>query len=273
MSAAPQPTQQPTQQPAPQIAAQVTEPVTPQNTAQRIALWDLPTRLFHWGLVAAVATAFVSGQLGGNLITLHGKAGLVVVGLLVFRLVWGFVGNVYARFLHFAPTPGRLRAYLKGQWQGHGHNPLGALSVFVLLGLLALQVGTGLFTNDDIAFTGPLFPLIDEDLAQRITGLHKQLSWVLLGFLALHLAAIVFHVRIKKHNLVKPMITGWKDVPTDAAASDTPSAAGTSPATRQSLRLVALLAALVLAGAATYGAAGGWLPAPPPVPAAAPAPF
>jgi cytochrome b len=265
MSAAPQPTQQP--------SPQIDSPTTAQVATQRIALWDLPTRLFHWGLVAAVATAFVSGQLGGNLITLHGKAGLVVVGLLVFRVVWGFVGNVYARFLHFAPTPGRLRAYLKGQWQGHGHNPLGALSVFVLLGLLALQVGTGLFTNDDIAFTGPLFSLIDEDLAQRITGLHKQLSWVLLGFLALHLAAIVFHVRIKKHNLVKPMITGWKDVASDVSASGTPGTTGVAPVARQSLRLVALVAALVLAGAATYGAAGGWLPAPPPAPVAAPAPF
>ncbi|RTL51945.1 MAG: cytochrome B [Rhodocyclaceae bacterium] len=221
----------------------------PQSHIHRIRLWDLPTRLFHWLLVAAIATAFVTGQLGGNLIAIHGKVGIAVVGLLAFRLVWGFIGSTPSRFFHFLPTPGRIRSYLKGQWQGHGHNPLGALSVFALLGLLALQSGSGLFTNDDIAFTGPLYSLIDEDLALRLTGWHKQLSWVLLGFLGLHLAAIVFYVRFKKDNLVKPMVTGWKAVPEDSA-----------PAAHKGGGLLALTLALVVAATASYVATGAWLP-------------
>ena len=232
----------------------------PQSIPHRFKLWDLPTRLFHWLLVIVVSAAFVTGQWGGNLITVHGKLGIAVVGLLAFRLVWGLVGSTSARFLHFAPTPGRIRAYLKGQWQGHGHNPLGALSVFALLGLLATQAGSGLVANDDIAFTGPLYALIDEDLALRLTGLHKQLAWGLLGFIALHVAAIIFYVRIKQENLVKPMITGWKETTTPP------------PHHRHGSRL-ALVVALAIAAIALFGAAGGWLPDQPVAPVAAPAPF
>lgn len=229
----------------------------------RIRLWDLPTRLFHWLLAAAVGTAFVTGYLGGNLIQVHGKAGLAVVGLVVFRLVWGFVGGAASRFLHFVPSPARLLDYLKGRWHGLGHNPLGALSVLALLALLATQAGTGLFTNDDISFTGPLQSLVGDDLSLRLTGLHKQLSNLLLAFLGLHLAAIVFHVRFKKDNLVLPMVTGWKevaDLPPEQAA---PLARKAGP--------LALLAALLIAAGAVYAASGALLPAPAPVPAAAPA--
>ncbi|HEY2976343.1 MAG TPA: cytochrome b/b6 domain-containing protein [Burkholderiaceae bacterium] len=182
----------------------------PQRT--RIRLWDLPLRIFHWSLVGAVATAVVTGELGGPWMELHGKAGLTIVGLVVFRLVWGLIGSTHARFVHFAPTPSKLKAYLRGQWRGTGHNPLGALSVFAVLGLLAVQVGTGLFSNDDIAFSGPLFNTIDDAFAGRLTGLHRQLANVLLALLALHVTAIVFYLRFKRDNLVKPMVTGWKEV-------------------------------------------------------------
>jgi len=231
----------------------------PQITPHRIRLWDVPTRLFHWGLVATVAAAFITGQLGGSLIQIHSKVGLAIIGLLAFRLAWGFVGTTYARFQQFLPTPGRIRAYLKGQWQGHGHNPLGALSVFALLGLLALQAGTGLFTNDDITFTGPLYSLIDEEFALRLTGFHKLLSYGLLAILGLHLAAIAFYLRIKKDNLIKPMVTGWKEVPPEVSAATAP---------RHKASLIALATALLIAAAAVYGATGAWLPT---TPAAAPA--
>lgn len=179
---------------------------------RRILVWDLPTRLFHWSLVAAVAVAVVSGEIGGDLMELHGKAGLAILGLVAFRLTWGFVGATHARFLNFAPTAGKLRDYLRGKWKGHGHNPLGALSVFALLGLLAAQAGTGLFGTDEITFTGPLFSLVEETLANRLTGLHKQLAYVLLAVLALHIIAILVYLKVKKDNLVKPMVTGWKEV-------------------------------------------------------------
>jgi len=185
----------------------------------RIRLWDLPVRIFHWSLVLAVATAIITGELGGSWMDLHGKAGLVIVGLVVFRLVWGLIGSTHARFLNFLPTLSRIRAYLKGQWQGVGHNPLGALSVFTLLGLLAVQAATGLFSNDDISFSGPLFSLVDEALASRLAGIHRQFANVLLVLLALHVAAIVFYLRFKRDNLVKPMVTGWKEVESEKVAT------------------------------------------------------
>ncbi|MFP5394108.1 MAG: cytochrome b/b6 domain-containing protein [Gammaproteobacteria bacterium] len=131
--------------------------VAQEQASRGILVWDLPTRLFHWLLVAAVTVAIVTGELGGDWMAVHGKAGLAIVGLVSFRLVWGLVGSTHARFLSFIPTPGRVRSYLTGRWEGHGHNPVGALSVFALLAALGVQAGTGLFANDDIAFTGPLY--------------------------------------------------------------------------------------------------------------------
>jgi cytochrome b len=215
----------------------------------RVRLWDLPVRVFHWSLVAAVTTAIVTAKLGGDWMTVHGKAGLTIVGLVVFRLVWGVVGSRHARFASFAPTPAKLRAYLKGQWHGLGHNPLGAFSVFALLGLLEAQATTGLFSNDDISFTGPLFDLVNENLAGQLTGWHRQFATALYVLLGLHVAAIAFYARVKKDNLVKPMVTGWKDVadaPIDAVAE---SRAGL-------VRAAAFIAALAVALAAVYIATG-----------------
>jgi cytochrome b len=179
--------------------------------ARRFLLWDLPLRVFHWSLVAAVTTAVVTGELGGAWMPWHGRAGLAVVGLLVFRIVWGCVGSTTSRFAHFAPSPASVRAYLRGRWRGIGHNPLGALSVFALLGLLSLQAATGLFGNDDIAFAGPLNHLVDDGAGARATGWHRVLAEGLFGLLALHLLAIAFHGIVKRHRLVRPMITGLQD--------------------------------------------------------------
>ncbi len=229
-------------------------------STKRIRLWDLPTRLFHWLLVLCIVAAVVSGQLGGNLIEWHGRIGLFIVGLIVFRLVWGLIGSTYARFAQFFPTPAKLTAYLRGEWRGVGHNPLGAFSVFGLLALIGLQVSTGLFANDDITFFGPLFALVSKDVSNQLTGLHKLSSNVLFALIGLHLAAIVFYTRVKKENLVKPMVHGWKE--TDEGES------------AQGGGVLALVVALALAVAAVYAASGALLPPPPPpapVPAA-PAP-
>lgn len=231
---------------------------TASSKRTRIRLWDLPLRVFHWSLVLAVVCAVVTGQLGGSWMDLHGKAGLTIVGLVVFRVVWGLIGSTHARFVHFAPTPARLMAYVRGRWKGVGHNPLGALSVFALLSLLAVQATTGLFSSDDIAFSGPLFNLVDEALANRLMSLHRQFANVLLAFVGLHVAAIAFYVFVKKTGLVKPMVTGWKEVDDD----DEPSRQG-GP--------IAFVVALVIAVAAVWavsGAVQSWLT--PPAPAASP---
>lgn len=223
---------------------------------KRILVWDLPTRLFHWLLVAALLGAVITGQLGGGLIEWHGRLGLLIVGLVVFRLVWGFAGSTYARFAHFFPTPARVKAYLAGQWRGEGHNPLGALSVFALILLLTAQVLTGLFANDDIAYVGPLFDLVDKALSNRLTGLHHRVANLLIALVVLHVAAIAFYGHVRKKKLLKPMLTGWKH----QAEADGESARGGS--------LPAFVLAVLIAGAAVYGASGAWLPEPAPVPAA-----
>lgn len=209
-------------------------------------------------VVLCVAAAVISGQVGGKWIDWHGKIGLAIVGLVAFRLAWGLLGSTYARFAQFFPTPGRIKAYLSGQWRGEGHNPLGALSVFGLLGVLGVQLLTGLVANDDIAFRGPLYDLVGNDWSNRLSGLHHLLANVLIALVVLHLAAIAFYGHVKKKKLLKPMLTGWKD------DGEGESATGGG--------IVALVAALLFAAAAVYGASGAWLPEPPPPPPAAETP-
>ncbi|HJV25763.1 MAG TPA: cytochrome b/b6 domain-containing protein [Aromatoleum sp.] len=225
-----------------------------------ILLWDLPTRLAHWLLVALVAGAIVSVKVGGNAMEWHGRIGLAIVAVVSFRIAWGLVGSTYARFAHFAPTPATLRAYLRGDWRGVGHNPLGALSVFALLSLMAAQALAGAFANDDIAFYGPLYRAVSAELSTLLTGLHRKTEWLVYGLVVLHVAAIMFHTHVKKDNLIAPMITGRKTVadPTIAPA--------------QGGGVVALVFALVLAALATWAVSGGFLPAAPEaLPASVPA--
>ncbi|MDK9724665.1 MAG: cytochrome b/b6 domain-containing protein [Sterolibacteriaceae bacterium MAG5] len=226
--------------------------------ASRLRLWDLPTRLFHWTLVVLVAIAFVSGFKGGNGMDIHGKAGIGIAGLLAFRLVWGFAGSTYARFASFVRGPAVIRTYLRGEWHGVGHNPLGALSVLALLGLLAFQVGTGLFGNDDIAFNGPLQALAGKDTSDLLTGLHRKSLWLLLALVGLHVAAIGYYARAKKENLVRPMITGWTDAPPEGAR---PASGG---------GVLAFLFAVAVGLLAACAASGAFLPPPPPPAASSP---
>ena len=231
-------------------------------STQRIPLWDLPVRLFHWLLVIAIAAAVITANIGGNAMVWHGRIGLFIAGLIVFRLVWGLIGPTYARFSTFLPTPGSIGAYLRGQWRGIGHNPLGSLSVLGLLLMVAVQVGTGLFANDDIAFRGPLFDLVGKDTSDLLTRVHRIAINLLMTLIALHLAAIAFYAHVKKDNLVKPMIRGWKNVDTDTHDIRPNRGGG----------VVALIVALALAVGAVYAASGAWVPPPPSPPAQQQAP-
>lgn len=222
---------------------------------KKVLVWDLPTRLFHWLLVAAFAGAYFSGETGGNWLVWHARLGFLIVGLVVFRLVWGFAGSTYARFATFVRGPSGIKAYLAGQWQGLGHNPLGALSVLALLGLVALQVGTGLFAfNDDTGFSGPFYDLAGKLVGDTATWLHHKIIDLLIILAGLHVAAIAYYARVKKDNLVIPMITGHKE------ASQGESARGGG--------LAALIVALLIAGGAAYAASGIWVEKPPTPPAA-----
>jgi cytochrome b len=179
--------------------------------SNKIRVWDAPLRVFHWALVLAVAAAIVSAKAGAML--WHGRAGLVVLGLLVFRLLWGLVGSTPARFAQFAPSRARLRAWWRGQWHGLGHNPLGALAVFAMLLLLAAQAGSGLFANDEIDFSGPLSGWLSSELVAWLTRWHHRVALALYWLLGLHVTAIGFYTLIKKRNLIGPMLTGWHSGP------------------------------------------------------------
>ena len=217
-----------------------------------IRVWDLPLRLFHWLLLIAVAGALISVQL--KAMDWHGRFGLAVLGLLVFRIVWGLIGSTHARFWSFAPGPKSLADYLRGRWHGLGHNPLGALSVFAILGVLAFQAGSGLFADDVIAYTGPLRRAVSGDTASQLTSWHMRMEYVIYGLIALHLAAIAFHEFIKRERLVKPMITGHKQVDT----ADARDARGGG--------WIAFVIAVLVAAGAVWVANGALLSPPPPPP-------
>lgn len=181
----------------------------------RIKIWDVPTRLFHWSLVGLFAVMWYTGEGGGDLLRLHLLAGYGVAGLLAFRLLWGIVGSETAQFARFVRGPKAIIAYLRGSLPEHrmpGHNPMGALMVLALLGLLGFQVGSGLFATDVDSFLwdGPLAKLINSDLSEAITGWHKISFKLLLAAVGLHLSAIVFYRLIKRRNLVVAMLSGWQ---------------------------------------------------------------
>lgn len=217
---------------------------------KRIKVWDLPTRVFHWSLAILVAGAIITGNLGGSAIEWHGKIGLAILGLLAFRIAWGFVGSSHARFANFFPTPTAIRSYLHGQWHGYGHNPLGALSVFTMLALIGLQLTTGLFANDDIAFHGALFDLIGKTLSDKLTSVHKYSINFLIGLIIMHLSAVIFHVFFKKDNLVKPMIYGYKEIEVEDAKRTAPPKGG---------GVIAFITAVLFSLTIVYLGSGLWL--------------
>jgi len=191
--------------------------------SNRVRIWDLPTRIFHWALAAAVIGLFITAYTGGNAMVWHFRLGYTVLALLAFRIVWGLVGGRWSRFASFIYSPTSLSRYLRGQSHPDhlvGHNPLGAGSVFALLGFLAAQVATGLISDDEIAFAGPLTKFVSGATVSRATWYHKDVGqWVLAGLVALHVAAILFYLWRKKENLVRPMIVGDKRVHTGVQPS------------------------------------------------------
>lgn len=181
-----------------------------------IRVWDLPTRLFHWLLAGCVIGLVVTGSIGGNWMNWHLRLGYAVLTLLLFRLVWGFIGGHWSRFANFVYAPSSFVAYLRGRAHPEhrvGHSPLGALSVFALLLILAAQVGTGLMSDDEIAFFGPLVRFVSGDTVSMATSYHKNVGkFIVIGLVALHLVAILFYKLVKKQGLVRPMVVGDKQL-------------------------------------------------------------
>jgi len=173
---------------------------------RKVAIWDFPTRLFHWTLVALIAFSWWTAEEHHD--DLHLYSGYAVLSLLLFRILWGLVGSSTARFANFLGGPEAVAGYLRGSWRGIGHNPLGALSVVALLLLTTVQVGLGLIaTDEDGLMHGPLARLVSIDTSEAATELHEELFNVLLALIAFHVAAIVFY-KLRGRNLLGPMITG-----------------------------------------------------------------
>ncbi len=187
------------------------------NTLNKVRVWDLPTRIFHWALVAGVLGLAISGTVGGNAMIWHFRFGYAVLTLLLFRIVWGVVGGRWSRFGAFIYSPQSVFNYLKGRGKAEhsvGHNPIGAGSVFAMLGILLAQVGSGLLSDDEIAFAGPLTSLVSNATVSLATNYHKNIGkWILLALVLLHIAAIVFYLW-RKHNLVGAMLHGDKELVT-----------------------------------------------------------
>ena len=177
---------------------------------RRVRIWDLPTRLFHWLLVALVAFSIVTAQLGGLWLDWHMRSGYAVLALVVFRLLWGVAGSRYARLSHFVRGPRTVLEYLRGDHEGAhvGHNPLGALSVLAILALLLLQGSTGLFANDGSFTEGPLARLVTSASSDLLSTLHRWGELAVYAMIGLHVAAVLYYLFVRRENLIGPMITG-----------------------------------------------------------------
>ena len=208
-----------------------------QISRQTTRVWDLPTRIFHWALVVCVTGVLISGFWGGEAMQWHFRFGYSVLTLLLFRLVWGFVGGKWSRFASFIYKPSHIIRYLKGQGEpmhSVGHNPLGAFSVFAMLALLLAQVSTGLISDDEISAAGPLTKFVSNATVNQASSYHIAIGKFLVIFLVItHVLAILFYLYKKRENLIKPMLHGDKILPSAVPAS-------TDNTTTRSLALVIL---------------------------------
>ncbi len=190
-----------------------------------VKLWDRPVRLIHWLLVALLGFSWWAAD---DHLDWHQWSGYVVIGLVVFRIYWGFAGRGAARFASFVRGPSATLVYLKTlsartRSITPGHNPVGALSILVILGLLVVQLATGLFAVDVDAYQGgPLSDRVSFDLGRRIAEWHDLSFHALQAVVALHVAAVLFYLVWKRTNLIGPMITGWRRLPSDPGFAATP---------------------------------------------------
>lgn len=185
-----------------------------------VKIWDLPTRVFHWTLVLGMGFMWLSAELGGLWMDWHTKAGIFMLALIVFRIIWGLVGSETDRFTSFIKSPATAIHHAKelkqeGTAYYAGHNPLGAWMVVFLLGGVLIQAISGLFVSDDILVEGPLYGLVSESTSKAMTGFHHFWFNILLLAAVLHIFAVGFYKIRKRTNLIKAMVSGSADWPVD----------------------------------------------------------
>jgi cytochrome b len=189
-----------------------------------IRVWDAPVRVVHWAIVVLIAFSWWCAE--NRIMDWHVRSGLTVLALVVFRLIWGVIGGSTARFARFVRGPRAVAEYLRAGSPHAGHSPLGALSVVALLAVLVVQLGTGLFAVDvDGIDSGPLSFLVSFEAARSAAEVHEVSFDLLLGLIALHVAAVLFYVLVRKQPLIRRMITGTDSTLVPGAASLVPAPA------------------------------------------------
>ena len=188
---------------------------------QRMKVWDLPVRVFHWAIVLLILAAWVTQYL--NKMDVHMWIGEWILALLLFRIVWGFVGSDTARFARFLRSPAaalRHLAHLRRREPDReiGHNAAGGWMVLVVLALIGVQTGTGLFSNDDGDTEGPLMHLVSKDRSDWLSHIHHLNFKAIEAVIVLHVLAIAAYAVLKRQNLLRPMVTGTKLMPAEAVA-------------------------------------------------------
>ena len=193
------------------------DPAPEGHAFETARVWDIPTRVFHWALVATVTAGWLIGEnMTFTNIEWHFYLGYATGGLVVFRLFWGLVGPKPAKLSALVPSPKSAINYLKNITKRtpsgvHGHNPLGALSILALLGSLAVMVTTGLFSeSEDLFAKAPLAHLVDKSMIQTANAVHEIFAKVLLALVGLHVAALLYYLLWKRENLIRAMVTGMK---------------------------------------------------------------
>ena len=184
--------------------------MTERSDLGRVAVWDWPVRIVHWSLVPLIGFSWWSAEEGD--LVWHMRSGLVILGLLIFRLLWGLFGSSTARFAGFVRGPSTIAAFVAGRYvPGVGHNPLGALSVIALLLALGVQLGLGLVATDtDMGLdSGPLSHLVSAATSKWAGEVHHDFFNILLVLIGLHLTAIGWYLA-RRDNLVAPMLRGWR---------------------------------------------------------------
>ena len=199
----------------------------PRDMKKIIRVWDLPIRTFHWLLVFCIAGSLITINLSDNLIEWHAYFGYSVLTLIIFRIVWGFIGSTHARFSSFFPSREKILNYLRGNApKVLGHNPIGALSVFALLFVLSVQVFTGLFVDDEITFQGPLAKYVPNWVVSFLSEIHEGNQVVIYTLITIHIAAIIYYKKFKGEDLITPMMNGDKKIDPSEEASYLPSDLG-----------------------------------------------
>lgn len=184
----------------------------------RVRVWDVPTRLVHWLIVLLVAASWWTGETGR--MDYHRYSGYLLLGLVSFRIYWGFAGGSTARFREFVRGPRAIWTYLRGRWNTRpGHNPLGAFSAVILLALLISQIGLGLFAVDvDGIESGPLSTHVSFATGRLCAKLHHLVFDLLLVLIVVHIVAVLFYVFVKKQNLIAAMFHGRREYPQELPA-------------------------------------------------------